>query len=541
MTKQSSGEHEPIWAYLDESLAGPARLAFEPHFRQCPWCQRQARLFYECLNEAEGSFAAEIADPDYSRAASAFLAQGLWADPQGSPLPALRDATKEILERLQRSVSQLLARVFPAGTLFWAPSPLAYATEWQARDKLFEIIESDRGMAHLVATLAEEKGRTLTLTLDTQYVEQVGPLLTFGITDEARTRLLLHGFCALYPGELDAHFVSELRIDPDKRQQIPAGHDLFVVTNMPVEELDNFDVPFLKWSVSANLHQADKKERARAKNAWVCIIKSVARRIELKERYQNLEQWSWETLVDFTLPLIHAIIQKLHLPMMLDIPKADLIQSGLYGVFKAFEKFDPDKQITFVSYAYKWIFGEIRRTVAESLGTSPLICQKLWRLKTSLCQELGVPCESTSWSELLALLGEVRPAGEAESSPAAAKIVPAESRAEMLQAADLVHLLALLWPSSLETKTAEGIQISAPEVSGEDEDEPVNRIDPVKFQKALGHLREKEREILHLRIEQGQSFKEIARHLGITENNAKVRYHRAAQKIQISLQKTIKN
>ena len=43
----------------------------------------------------------------------------------------------------------------------------------------------------------------------------------------------------------------------------------------------------------------------------------------------------------------------------------DLIQEGIFGLWRAIEKFDPERNITFASYARYWIFQAVKRAIAQ--------------------------------------------------------------------------------------------------------------------------------------------------------------------------------
>lgn len=75
--------------------------------------------------------------------------------------------------------------------------------------------------------------------------------------------------------------------------------------------------------------------------------------------------------------------------------KEDLYQAGILGMIKAYRKYNPDMNCKFTTYAYTYIFGEMKKLVREDKGIKvsreisklnlkiekayALLCQKLMR------------------------------------------------------------------------------------------------------------------------------------------------------------------
>lgn len=61
-----------------------------------------------------------------------------------------------------------------------------------------------------------------------------------------------------------------------------------------------------------------------------------------------------DTIIELHKKLIYKIATKFH-----DIDKEDLYQSGIIGLIKAYNNFNPTEETKFTTYAYNYIFGEM--------------------------------------------------------------------------------------------------------------------------------------------------------------------------------------
>jgi RNA polymerase primary sigma factor len=89
--------------------------------------------------------------------------------------------------------------------------------------------------------------------------------------------------------------------------------------------------------------------------------------IELAKRIQKGDKEASKKLVKHNLRFVVSVAQRYK---NFGVPLSDLINEGNIGLIKAASKFDPDKNIKFISYAVWWIKQAILKTLSEQ--TSPI-------------------------------------------------------------------------------------------------------------------------------------------------------------------------
>lgn len=89
--------------------------------------------------------------------------------------------------------------------------------------------------------------------------------------------------------------------------------------------------------------------------------------ISLAKKIQNGDKEALKKLVKHNLRFVVSIAQRYR---NFGVPISDLINEGNIGLIKAASKFDPDKNIKFISYAVWWIKQSILKTLSEQ--TSPI-------------------------------------------------------------------------------------------------------------------------------------------------------------------------
>ncbi len=131
---------------------------------------------------------------------------------------------------------------------------------------------------------------------------------------------------------------------------------------------------------------------------------------EERDIARRIKKWDEEAkkrLIESNLRLVISIAKRFFGSRL---SFSDLIQEGNIGLIKAIEKFDPDKEFKFSTYATRWIKQSITKAIADMTKhvripvhlideinsynkTYQLLFQKLWREPTSkeIGQKLGFP------------------------------------------------------------------------------------------------------------------------------------------------------
>jgi RNA polymerase sigma-B factor len=177
-------------------------------------------------------------------------------------------------------------------------------------------------------------------------------------------------------------------------------------------------------------------------------------------------------------------------------PLDDLVQVATIGLVKAVDRFDPDRNVEFSTYATPTIVGELKRHFRDK-GWAVRVPRRLQELNLRLGPVISKLSQKLQHSPTVAEIA--KEAGATED--------------EVLEALDSSHAYSLI---SLDAGTSEE-GLSYHEQIG-DVDEALEALeDRVSVAPLLRQLPPRERRMLHLRFFKGLTQSEIAEELGISQ------------------------
>ena len=174
----------------------------------------------------------------------------------------------------------------------------------------------------------------------------------------------------------------------------------------------------------------------------------------------------------------------------------DLIQVGTIGLLKAVDRFDPDRQVEFSTYATPTIVGELKRHFRDK-GWAVRVPRRLQELTMQVSKTVSRLSQEMGRSPTVAEIGEATGATE-------------EEVLEAMDSAQAYTLISLDAPSSEEGGTAY-------DQLGEEDD----MLDTLEYRASLAPLLDalpvRERTMLYLRFFKGLTQSQIAERLGISQ------------------------
>ncbi len=177
-------------------------------------------------------------------------------------------------------------------------------------------------------------------------------------------------------------------------------------------------------------------------------------------------------------------------------PLEDLVQVATIGLIKAVDRFDPDREVEFSTYATPTIAGELKRHFRDK-GWAVRVPRRLQELNLQLGEIIGQLSQKLGRSPTVAEMAEA--AGTTTE--------------EVLEGLDSAHAYTL---TSLDAPTGEEDLALREQIGGEDE-----TLELLEYRTSLipllAQLPPRERTMLYLRFFKGMTQSEIADRLGISQ------------------------
>ncbi len=203
-----------------------------------------------------------------------------------------------------------------------------------------------------------------------------------------------------------------------------------------------------------------------------------------------------DQLVERFLPLARQLARRYQ---RAEEPLDDLIQVASIGLIKAIDRFDPDRQVAFSSYAVPTILGELKRHFRD----------KTWSVRVPRdLQELALKVDRA-----VASLSR-----ELHRSPSVAEISQAvaaseEQVLEALEAAAAYRATSIDAPRGSEDDGSDTLG----DQMGRDEQGFGLAEDRATLDRLLGTVTAREREVLRLRFEEDLTQAEIGERIGVSQ------------------------
>src|SRR5947199_1298723 len=177
-------------------------------------------------------------------------------------------------------------------------------------------------------------------------------------------------------------------------------------------------------------------------------------------------------------------------------PLEDLVQVGTIGLVKAVDRFDPDREVEFSTYATPTIVGELKRHFRDK-GWAVRVPRRLQELNLQLGDLIGKLSQELGRSPTVAEMAEA--AGTTEE--------------EVLEGLESAHAYSLV---SLDAPTGGEDLTLHEQIGNEDETSPLLQY-RASLVPLLDQLPPREQRMLYLRFLKGITQSESAEKLGISQ------------------------
>jgi RNA polymerase sigma factor FliA len=257
----------------------------------------------------------------------------------------------------------------------------------------------------------------------------------------------------------------------------------------------------------------------------MCTINSVDAAAEREEglwaRYKESRDLSLrDSLVEQYAPLVKYVAGKVAANLPSSVEYDDLVGYGVFGLFDAIEKYDPDKGVKFKTYAVTRIRGAMYDHLREMDWVPRSVRQKAKEIEQAVMMleaRLGRPASD---SEIAVSMG----LNEEEFSRLMGKI-----------SSTVILSLNDIWsPGSESEKLCIGESIESPRSLNPDsaiEKQEIRRV----IKRAINELPEKEKKVLVLYYYENLTLREIGQILDVTESRISQLHTKAVIRLKAKL------
>ena len=211
------------------------------------------------------------------------------------------------------------------------------------------------------------------------------------------------------------------------------------------------------------------------------------------QRMQQGDARAREAFIERYMPLARSLALRYR---RASEPLDDLIQVGTIGLVKAVDRFDPEREVEFSTYATPTIVGELKRHFRDK-GWAVRVPRRLQELNLQLGDLIGKLSQELGRSPTVAEMAEA--AGTTED--------------EVLEGLESAHAYSLI---SLDAPTGEEDLTLHEQIGNEDE-----MLELLEYRASLTPLLDqlppREQTMLYLRFFKGMTQSEIAEKLGISQ------------------------
>ncbi|MDZ4802018.1 MAG: FliA/WhiG family RNA polymerase sigma factor [Bryobacteraceae bacterium] len=226
-----------------------------------------------------------------------------------------------------------------------------------------------------------------------------------------------------------------------------------------------------------------------------------------------------DQLVLDNLALVKSIALRVHENLPVHVDTDDLVHAGVLGLFDAASRFDPEKQVSFASYAKHRVKGAILDSLRQLDWASRDLRRRHKQLEAAT-RELAAELQRTpTEAEIAERLG-----------------VDVDKWRQMM--IDLRNTGLI----SANTRSTDHDDLPEPEYAGTPESQPDNMCAREQMKTALGSamtvLPDRYRQVVVMYYTQEMTMKEIGTVLGINESRVSQIHKSALEKMQAALQET---